>query len=372
VGCFVGLITCLDRIYAAIEIPRWQLFLSIGSFYVVWAVTNQSLGMRIYTAAAPLHVYMLFCVQCLSGFFMDPQLLILSAAQIPILFPRRAGLIVLGTVIVLLSAFGVFFYLAGGFEVSEELKHLPPMLGSLFTIMQIAIWTLFAFSAGYLIVQLELQRRQILWTNGELLGTQQLLADSSRFSERLRISRELHDVVGHHLVSLSLNLEVAERKANDEAVPALERCRLVARLLLAEIREVVSTMREEKEIALEHALRLLVDSIPHLKVELMLKLPANLSPQHAHVLFRACEEALTNINKHSSAKEVSIAIEAHAERLNLVIQDDGRGAEKLEAGNGLRGMQERFREVYGDLEWATAPGRGVTLSAWLPLLRGVR
>lgn len=372
VGAFVALITILDRLYQPVGAPIGLLVSYLGGCFLIWALCFRILGLKIYSSRTPWRVYAIFGVQCVAGFLLDPQLLILSSAQIPVLFPAKVGRRMLAVVIFSLSSFGAVLYASGGFGVSEELIHLPPMLGSMFTILQIAIWTCFAFAAGYLIVQLELQRRQILWTNGELLGTQQLLADSSRFSERLRISRELHDVVGHHLVSLSLNLEVAERKANAEAVPAIERCRLVARLLLAEIREVVSTMREEKEIAFEHALRLLLDSTPNLKVELMLNLPAQLSPEHAHILFRYCEEALTNIQKHSSGDSATIAIQAHPERLNCVIQDNGVLAKPIQPGNGLTGMRERFREANGDLDWGASVGQGLTLSAWLPLLRGMR
>src|SRR5690606_14700338 len=90
--------------------------------------------------------------------------------------------------------------------------------------------------------------------NAELRATRALLAESSRLGERMRISRELHDLVGHHLTALSLNLEVASHLVSGQAHEHVRQAQSVARLLLSDVREVVSQLREHDSIDLTAAL----------------------------------------------------------------------------------------------------------------------
>jgi signal transduction histidine kinase len=233
--------------------------------------------------------------------------------------------------------------------------------------VQILVWMLFAFLVGYLIVELERKNRQMAWTNGELLGTQRLLADATRVNERMRIARELHDSVGHHLVSLGMHLEVAEHQPPDQAREAIRRGRIVAKLLLREVREIVSEMREEREVGLAHALELLRFSMPELTIRLHVETPKNLSAAQAHAVYRTCEEALTNVHRHARATEAQVFVRGVPGRLNVVIRDNGQAGEDVVPGNGLRGMRERFRECEGELSWSAEKGRGFTISGWLPL-----
>ena len=92
--------------------------------------------------------------------------------------------------------------------------------------------------------------------NSELRATRTLLTESSRIAERMRISRELHDLVGHHLTALSLNLEVASHLASGGgAASTCARRKSVAKLLLSDVREVVSQLRDDDAIDLTEALQ---------------------------------------------------------------------------------------------------------------------
>ncbi len=76
-----------------------------------------------------------------------------------------------------------------------------------------------------------------------------MLTESSRIAERMRISRELHDLVGHHLTALSLNLEVANHLVGGAAQEHVRQAQTVARLLLTDVREAVSQLREDATIS---------------------------------------------------------------------------------------------------------------------------
>jgi signal transduction histidine kinase len=368
-GGVIGGGAVLDASYAAV--PEYRLTtLGVGvSTLVLWAFCYWRLSASIRQGGLGVAGWLLLLMEIAAALLTNIQLMILAAAQMPVLAPGRRAFGFLGFLVGMELGVAGLAYAQGGFEVSEEFRHLPFPAGVVITILQILVWTLFAFLVGYLIVQLELQKRQMTWTNGELLGTQRLLADATRINERVRIARELHDTAGHHLVSLGMHLEIADHHASGPASEAIGRGRLVAKLLLREIREIVGEMREEREVGLSHALELLRHSMPDLKITMTLHLPEPLSAAYAHTLFRACEEALTNVHRHAQATEASIFINAVPGRLNLVVRDNGVLAGEVKPGNGLRGMRERFRECEGDLAWSRDPGKGFTISGWLPLLK---
>lgn len=204
--------------------------------------------------------------------------------------------------------------------------------------------------------------------NSELRATRALLAESSRIAERVRIARELHDLVGHHLTVLTLNLEVASHLVSGQAQDKVRQAQTVAKLLLSDVREVVGQMREDAEIDLGAALHTLIDGVPEPKVHLDLAPSLRIEDaRHAHVLLRTAQEVLTNCMRHAEARNLWLALSQDKQRIELSARDDGRGVEAVEAGNGLAGMQERFTEVGGGLEWQSAPGMGFSINAWIPL-----
>jgi signal transduction histidine kinase len=97
-------------------------------------------------------------------------------------------------------------------------------------------------------------RDELRRLNSELRATRTLLTESSRIAERVRISRDLHDLVGHHLTALSLNLEVASHLVSGTAQDHVRQAQSVAKLLLSDVREVVSQVRENDNIDLTEAL----------------------------------------------------------------------------------------------------------------------
>ena len=206
--------------------------------------------------------------------------------------------------------------------------------------------------------------------NSELRATRALLAESSRMSERMRIARELHDLVGHHLTALSLNLEVAGHLVvNQAAFEHVTRARTTAKQLLADVREVVSELRDDEGIHLTDALRDLTEGVPGLAVHL--ELPPRFAvsdSRRAQVLLRCTQEIITNAVRHARARNLWVHIEEGAgDQLVLRAHDDGRGAVAFEPGNGLNGMRERLAEVGGKLAVNTGRDRGFALEASLPM-----
>src|SRR5205823_11630373 len=113
-------------------------------------------------------------------------------------------------------------------------------------------------------------RQALAEANAELKVTSGLLDISSRTEERLLIARDLHDLLGHHLTALSLNLEVASHLAGGEAKEPIEKSKAITKELLADVRAVVSRLREDEPVDLAKALNALRESIatPALHIDL--------------------------------------------------------------------------------------------------------
>lgn len=205
--------------------------------------------------------------------------------------------------------------------------------------------------------------------NAELRATRALLAESSRLGERMRISRELHDLVGHHLTALSLNLEVASHLVSGQAHEHVRQAQSVARLLLSDVREVVSQLREHDSIDLTAALEALTEGVPGLHIHL--QLPPRFTvddPRRAQLLLRCAQEIITNAVRHANARNLWLSFERTGDsRLAIHARDDGRGVIQLKPGNGLTGMRERLSQFGGQLDIVTSRDQGFTLDAWLPL-----
>jgi len=312
--------------------PFWQRLLLMGvlsvSAYGVTYFTNTGLG---------------------------SLLAMLVAALLPWILPFVIGV---GWVVCLALAFSVWVIFSPEGSWLLVLVYLLMNLGL----------TSFPFIASLLALKQMQARAELRRVNSELLATQSLLTENTRIAERVRISRELHDLVGHHLTALTLNLEVASHTSEGKPREHVDQAASIARLLLSDVREVVSDMRRDAQVDLTQALEMLAAGVPDLAIHL--DIPSELAqtdPKRAQILLRCAQELITNAVRHAQARNLWISLANDKNGVILKARDDGRGAPNLVPGNGISGMRERLREVGGRLDIATRPGAGFQIKAWLPM-----
>ena len=224
----------------------------------------------------------------------------------------------------------------------------------------------FALATASLAFSERQAREALARANAELHATHALMAENSRVAERLRISRDLHDTLGHHLTALSLQLDVASRLAGAKAAEHVLQAHAIARLLLGDVRDVVSRMRGTSRFDLSEALRTLA-RVPG-ALQIHLSLPDRLDveePAQAHALLRCVQEIITNTARHADARNLWIALESRADGIALHARDDGRAAGPVTPGHGLTGMRERFEEFSGRVEFSAAGG-GFEVRGFMP------
>jgi PAS domain S-box-containing protein len=228
--------------------------------------------------------------------------------------------------------------------------------------------------------QLELARKAI---ESHSLTLQQLYSRlaTALDDERARIAREFHDHVGQALTAAKLNLYQASatqqppvmgqklRKQLKQAISAMDAATKLTQTLCMELRPVMLDDVSLAEAIRWHAqqlkgwtgalLKLHVDSNVHLDREV------------STALFRIFQESLTNVVRHSQAKEVRVSLVRSENYAQLIVRDNGRGMDLQKTSNsgslGLLGMRERAAAVGGEVEIRSEPGGGTTVTARVPL-----
>jgi len=186
--------------------------------------------------------------------------------------------------------------------------------------------------------------------NTELLAIQQLLSETSRQNERTRIARDLHDLLGHHLTALIINLQVAGYLTEGKAKSKIEQSHSLAKLLLSDVREAVTTLRENQGLDFHKMVDLMVENIFQLKITNNIDTQLNLEDLNlAKSLLYCIQEAITNSLRHSNASGLWITMKEVSNTLILELIDNGQIQGKLIKGNGLKGMCERVEELKGHI-----------------------
>ncbi len=282
-------------------------------------------------------------------------LLMVAACVLPWLLPIPAGIAWL-----VLSQLAVvpMFVLGLGFSLFEAIMQSLLYAG----------FSGFVFVTSLVARQQAQAREEQRRLNNELRATRALLAESSRLSERMRISRELHDLLGHHLTALSLNLEVAGHLSEGKVQEHVRQAHTLAKLLLTDVREAVSQLREDGAVDMSTALRTLVEGV--LAPDIHLEMPQPFlveDPEHANVMLRCAQEIITNAVRHAQADHLWLRFRQSGSAIEVDASDDGRGADQLALGNGLRGMRERLSQHAGSVNILTARGQGFALTLRLPM-----
>lgn len=227
-----------------------------------------------------------------------------------------------------------------------------------------------------LIAQLEAAQRQ-------LEATREREAELAALRERERLARDLHDSLGHALVTLSVQLEAVQRlyKVDPERASAqVDELKTLTRKSMEDLRRSLDGLRTPglADQPLQAALQsLCVETGQRLKAEVNCSITGEvemLTPVMAETIWRAAQEALVNVGKHANARQVTLTLTVQREAVTLHIADDGTGFkpgdENRPGHYGLRGMRERVEGLGGTIRLANGDGAaaGASIEITLPLI----
>ncbi|MFO1446378.1 sensor histidine kinase [Bacillus sp. Bva_UNVM-123] len=171
-----------------------------------------------------------------------------------------------------------------------------------------------------------------------------------RLEERTRISREIHDSVGHKLTAVLMQLEMMSMETND---PRIETIKKEVRASMEEIRLAVRTLKQDEAAGLSSVLQLIrkLEVESHMSIHLTTKhgvLSIKLSNEQSIALYRVLQEALTNAMRYASSNEVIVIIGRTAVGdFHIIVQNRIKKAKAFQLGFGLENMQQRLAEIGG-------------------------
>ncbi len=220
------------------------------------------------------------------------------------------------------------------------------------------------------------------WATGVLVrwrrGIAAELAHAAVLDERLRIARELHDIIGHSMSLISVKATVANHLAGtrpEEAREALTVIERTSRTAMADIRRSLGALRTPGDAAAELTpapgladVPRLVEAARSAGVEVGLRVHGvgELPPALGLTVHRIVQEALTNVLRHSGATHGQVVVEAVDGELRVAVTDDGRGGTLSGGGLGLAGIRERVQLYGGSTVAGPRPGGGFAVEARLP------
>ncbi len=235
-------------------------------------------------------------------------------------------------------------------------------------VMTFGAFQAFAATIVHYANRAEQAAQELREVNANLMATRSLLSETARDQERLRLSRELHDVAGHKLTALKLNLHQLGRNLGLADSLELKQATGLAGELLDDLRAVVRQLRENDGISLARGIEQLTAPMPspelRLSLDPKLRIPR---AEQAETCLRMIQEGLTNAARHGRARTAWLELFRQGGHLLLRLEDDGRVQWPLVPGNGLTFMRERLTELGGELDLSRSPRGGLCLTAQIPL-----
>lgn len=339
--------------------PPWLWWLTLAGFLAAFLATEllseypqRRWPVATFLAQAVLSIAVVLLLTDGSGF--TPVILVFSAALSCYVLPRwaTAAVIAINTVVVTVAASGDQGWLGPG------LTALFYLFIQVASVLSVISWQ-----------RQEAASRALTEAHVKLSAAGALLAESTRAAERLRISRDLHDVVGHQLSALALELEVAGHQADPPAREHVRRARGIAKDLLTDIRGAVSDLRDDSGDLRETLQRVIAD-IPTPAIHLTVADGLTADEARITTLVRAIQEIVTNTLRHArDAKNLWIDVSGGGntpDQIVLAAHDDGWGPVGLEIGSGLQGIRERAEQFGGSAEFSRGPQGGFAVRLEVP------
>jgi signal transduction histidine kinase len=221
--------------------------------------------------------------------------------------------------------------------------------------------------------------RQIAWA--ERIGEERERRRTD--AERLRIARELHDVVAYGFAAISLQAATAAHLMDQrpgQVGEALEAIRTVSCLALDELRGILGMLRDVDGARRPRAGLQELDELARLTTKAGVATTVRISgavqelpSEIDSAVYRIVQESLANVLRHAAASSVSVSISFEPGRLTVSVEDDGSGGdnasrnESTGCGYGLPGMRERVLSLGGSLDAGPRADAGFRVRAWLPL-----
>lgn len=365
------------------NVPAWRYYGTLGTLSALLMINTpawaEATGFQedpaapstwIFFLISAVLVFMSYALSFTASSTFIPFLMFMLAGQATSTFPRKIA-VVYGAALILVFSAILWWMGATLDDVAEDM--ITTSMGMVFVIM----FTIIAERYGEQTARAEALLADLRMANGELAAARERERDLAVAEERVRLARDIHDGLGHHLTVLNVQLQAAAkliRSDTPQAAATIGVCRDVAQAALAEVRQSVAAMRATPldNQPLHDAIKSLVtqfDQRSPVDTRLVLQgTPTPLAPHAAMTLYRAAQEALTNVQKHADAQHAAVTLRFAPSAVSLVVENDGAvtSAPSSGGGFGLAGLRERAEQLGGSFSAGALPSGGFQLVLTLP------
>jgi signal transduction histidine kinase len=301
------------------------------------------------------------------GLYLTVIIVLPLAAHTVVLLPKWGVVVVCGMIMAVML---VLFTNFANFIIATQVT-LSMGAGMLFVI----VFSQLANSEQHARQEVEHLAAELTDANQKLREYAAQIEELATTRERNRIAREIHDGLGHYLTVINVQIQAARAVQTSDpgkAIEAMGKAGAMTQEALADIRRSVASLRaaatDSKPLA--ESLTNLVEETKASGLQTTLTILGNarpLSPQTELTLYRATQEALTNVQKHAHASAVQVTLDyTDPAQVKLSVQDNGLGATQTEGGFGLLGVRERTQLLNGRVTMGAANGSGFVLTVELP------
>jgi len=344
---------------------RWLGYLLGVSAYVIIltrTTRHETLPLPWLMASLVAQTLLVIALTILSDFyFLTAMLSFITVSVIESSLPRPRSLLAMGALLVVLS---LTFTSAAGMDAGLQIFL---GLGAGFLFMS-------AFTRA---AENEREARQQLEVaNQQLADYAAQVGQLATMRERNRLAREVHDSLGHYLTVINVQLEVVTKLIESNPGKALESAKRAKELAsegLSEVRRSVAALRPSplEDRPLPEALRGLAETAREAGLVVTFEQAGALravTPEVETVIYRATQEALTNIRKHAHASSAHIRLAYDAQTVCLSIRDNGIGRHHDEDSVGLSALRERAAALNGSVVAQNHPDGGFVIEVTLPIV----
>jgi len=232
-----------------------------------------------------------------------------------------------------------------------------------------------AYALGFAFHQLVVNHRQNEIIRDQNTVLEQYVSQIERVTileERTRLSKDLHDTIGHSYTSIIMGLETLRLElVTDVGQDKLDSLLHLARKSIDEVRGYVHQMESPQDrLPLIEELKQLIDEFQtNSNVNVRFRTLGEESPiprQTQMTLYRCLQESLTNAVRHGQATEIVVTLQFEQRQTRLEVQDNGQGVEHLQEGFGLKAMKERAFNLQGQISIYSELGEGTLVTCTLP------
>lgn len=351
----------------------WQVVatFALGAAYLAFGILcDDTPGRRTRPVVHSYYVIQLLILTV--AIFLSPARGIFFVIAMPLISQavidygwRGATLVTLPLYAVSIGVFAIDYGARAAFEVA--VGYLPAFL---FTI----VFSIITKQASVATRQAEKNSADLAASNALLREHAVQAEELATTRERNRLAREIHDGVGHYLTVIKVQLDAAAALLPADPERAAQSVQKAARLAgeaLDDVRRSVGTLAADRAPApLADTLRQLAADAAPVPAFTLEGAPRLLPAPAEHALYRATQEGLTNLRKHSAATAATLTLDFRdPARVRLVLADNGRGAPGAGpngTGFGLRGLRERIALLGGTVSAGNAAGGGFTLAVEIP------